>query len=258
MMTIDELLLAIRNKDSSIVEISKLRTIDPLTLRSKLLLHLPQFDNPIERIDFELETMASSIEKKQLPYKEWLVSPPVPILPLQELEFGGLSTELAKIFHEDFHYIGSFHPGDHYCLKYQERIVAMGSIDKDIFTRFFAFRWALPNIFSFFWSKLRRVTTPQQKIFSSYINPNLGFSGGSFKGAGFNKIPNTWIFPTYAYLEGIYRTSRFWRENYGTNSPKKLAKIIGPSYVRSKMLFKPLDLLVWRPALDNNSRMRYN
>src|SRR5262249_15782306 len=148
------------------------RAIDPLTLRTQLLLHLPRLfatdGLPSER-DIQQEILAVSdfVEDKQRPYAQWLKPPDKPI-PLSDLEFVSLDAETARVFHECFHYVGSFRPGEHFAFqeKASGRVVCIGSIagfdlkhaedriapyiDSGsvlVFSRFFTFRWAPKNTF---------------------------------------------------------------------------------------------------------------
>ncbi len=248
-MTIDELLALVKSHEDRILFCAQARRIDPLTLRCQLLLHLPLpaaigFDN-------ELAIAAAVVEEKQRPYATWLVPPQKPVL-LDNLDFGPLHEITAKPFHERFHHVGSFRPGQHYAFwdRTTGRLVCMGSVssfDLDhvrekigdiapesvlMFSRFFAFRWAPKNIFSYFWSKLRGhlIKNYGTNLMFSFINPNLGFDAASHKACQW--VPFAYEEGTnYMYLDGRYRTMRFVLQNPNT------------SYEVSTMDLKPLLIL---------------
>jgi len=80
------------------------------------------------------------------------------------------------------------------------------------------------------------------KLMFSFINPNLGFSASSHKGAH-------WILfahekgTRYMYLDGRYRTMRFFVENYGMSDADKLRKKLGDSFEVSTIDLDPMWLL---------------
>jgi len=125
---------------------------------------------------------------------------------LGDLEFVSLDADVAKIYHERFHYIGSSRPGHHFAFQDRNsgRIVCVGSVASFdlkhaeqkiaphvdprsvlMLSRFFAFRWAPQNTFSHFHGKLRLQLMKEfdTKLMFSFINPNVGFNGSSHKGA---------------------------------------------------------------------------
>ena len=92
-----------------------------------------------------------------------------------------------------------------------------------VLSRFFAFRWAPENTFSHFHGKLRHQLIKEfdTKLIFSFINPNLGFNASSHKGAHwilFAREAGT----RYMYLDGRYRTMRFFVQNYGMSDAKEL------------------------------------
>ena len=266
--SIDDLIALVRAHEDNIFSRARERAIDPLTLRSQLLLHLPRLvtadDFPGES-DIQQEILAVSdfLEERQRPYAQWLQQPERPIA-LGDLEFISLDTDTAKIYHESLHYVGSYRPGQHFAFrdKNSGRIVCIGSVASfdlkhaeekiapyvdprsvSVLSRFFAFRWAPKNIFSHFHGKLRLQLMKEHdtKLMFSFINPNLGFNASSHKGAHwtvFAREEGT----RYMYLDGRYRTMRFFVKNYGVSDPAKLKEKLGRSFVVSTMDLHPMEL----------------
>jgi hypothetical protein len=76
----------------------------------------------------------------------------------------------------------------------------------------------------------------------SFVNPNLGFNASSYKSAN-------WILfareaaTRYMYLDGRYRTMRFFVNNHGTSDPDQLRKKLGHSFQVSTVDLHPMLLL---------------
>ena len=267
--SIDDLIELLRVNENAIFSLASERAIDPLTLRTQLLLHLPRLFStdglPSER-DIQREILAVSdfVEERQRPYAQWLKPPDGPIA-LSDLEFVSLDAETARVFHECFHYVGSFRPGDHYAFreKASGRVVCIGSVasfdlkhaeDKIapyidpgsvlVFSRFFTFRWAPKNTFSHFWGKLRRQLRKEREtsLMFSFVNPNLGFNACSHKAAQWQLFAQE-AGTHYMYLDGRYRTMRFFVNNYGTSDADQLRKTLGRSFEVSTMELDPMLLL---------------
>jgi hypothetical protein len=267
--SIDGLIAYVRAHEARIFSHAQEQAIDPLTLRCKLLLQLPRLVTadalPGERaIEQEIVDVADLVEESQRPYAQWLKSPERPIA-LGDLEFVPIHDATAKIYHECFHYIGSYRPGRHFAFqdKNSGRIVCIGSVasfdleePKEkirpnidprsvlVFSRFFAFRWAPKNIFSHFWGKLQRQLKQERDIelMFSFINPNVGFNGCSHKAAQWKDFGRE-AATRYMYLDGRYRPMRFFVNNYGTSDAVELNKKLGASFEVSTMELDPMWLL---------------
>jgi hypothetical protein len=267
--SIDGLIALVRSHEDDIFSYARQRAIDPLTLRTQLLLHLPRLvtagDLPCER-DFqdEIQAVADFLEQSQRPYAQWLEQPERPVA-LSDLEFVSLDAEIAKIYHESLHYVGSYRPGLHFAFRDKKsgRIVCIGSVANFdlrhaeekiaphvdpgsvfVLSRFFAFRWAPQNVFSHFHGKLRLqlMKDHDTKLMFSFINPNLGFNASSHKGAHWTLFARE-AGTRYMYLDGRYRTMRFFVRNFGMSDPIKLEEQLGPSFVVSKLNLHPMWLL---------------
>lgn len=266
--SIDDLIALVRTHEDNIFSHALKRAIDPLTLRTQLLLHLPRlvtanyFPSAYD-IERELVAISDLIEERQHPYPHWLKRPEEPIA-LSDLEFVELDADIAKIYHTSFHYVGSYRPGIHFAFrdKNSGRIVCIGSVanfdlkhaeekiaaDVDprsvlVLSRFFAFRWAPENTFSHFHGKLRLklIKDFDTKLIFSFINPNLGFNASSHKGAHwilFAREAGT----RYMYLDGHYRTMRFFVQNYRMSEAKELKEKLGDSFEVSTVDLHPMSL----------------
>jgi hypothetical protein len=267
--SIDDLIALVRTHEDSIFSHARERSIDPLTLRTQLLLHLPRLVKPGYFpdewvIQKEILAVSDFLEESQRPYAQWLKQPESPIA-LSDLVFVSLDAEIARIYHERFHYVGSYRPGRHFAFKDKNsgRIVCIGSVaDFDlnhaaekiaphvdpqsvlVLSRFFAFRWAPENTFSYFHGKLRLqlINECDTKLMFSFINPNLGFNAGSHKGAHWVLFAHE-MGTRYMYLDGRYRTMRFFIQNYGMSDAKELKAKLGDSFEVSTVDLHPMSLL---------------
>src|SRR6266436_9868536 len=270
--SIDDLIARVRANEDNIFSHARERAIDPLALRCRLLLNLPRLVTadglPGER-DIQQEILAvcdfleESKRRCEREYTQSLEPPERPIA-LGDLEFGPLDADTAKMYHESFHYIGSYRPGHHFAFrdKSSGRIVCIGSVasfdlkhaeekiaphvdPRSVFvlSRFFAFRWAPKNIFSHFHGKLRLQLMKEfdTKLMFSFINPNLGFNASSHKGAHWTVFARE-AGTRYMYLDGRYRTMRYFVQNHGTSDVSQLKKKLDPSFVVSSMDLHPMEL----------------
>jgi hypothetical protein len=267
--SIDDLIALVRGREEKIFSYARERAIDPLTLRTQLLLHIPRLvtaddfpgDGDIQR---EIRVISDLLEKSQRPYAQWLKQPEKAIA-LGDLEFISLDADIAKIYHESLHYVGSYRPGHHFAFrdKNSGRIVCVGSVasfdlkhaeekiaphidSRSVFvlSRFFAFRWAPQNTFSHFHGKLRLRLMKEYdtKLMFSFINPNLGFNASSHTGAHWTVFAHE-AGTRYMYLDGRYRTMRFFIKNYGTSDVARLKKKLGHSFWVSTIDLHPMKLL---------------
>lgn len=268
--SIDDLIAIVRANEDNVFSHARARAVDPLTLRSQILLHLPRLvtaDYFPDARDIGREVQAASdfLEEIQRPHAEWLKQPESPIA-LDDLEFVTLDAEIARIYHESFHYIGSYRPGHHFAFRVKNsgRLVCIGSVanfdlkhaeekiaphvDPNsvlVLSRFFAFRWAPQNTFSHFHGKLRLQLMKDfdTRLMFSFINPNLGFNGCSHQGAA-HWVPFAREKATrYMYLDGRYRPMRFFVNRYGTSDVAELKKKLGHSFEVSTMDLDPMLLL---------------
>ena len=246
-----------------------MHNIDPLALRSQTLLHLPRLSadggtpGPGDFRD-EMFRLAALLQARTKNYAHHL-APPRTELTLDHLEFIKLDETIARMVHENFHYVGAFRSGFHfgYLDKTSGKIVCIGSVAlcdlahvldkiKDkitpaeafTYTRFFAFRWAPANTFSHFTKRLVRHLSKDfdTKILFTFINPNLGFNGGSHLGAGFRLFALE-EGTNYMYFNSRYQTMRHLIQTHGTSDPTKLRALLGDSFLVSQEKLLPMEIL---------------
>jgi len=246
-----------------------MHNIDPLALRSQTLLHIPRLSadggvpGPGDFRD-EMFRLAALLQARTKNTAHHLI-PPRTELTLDHLEFTELDETIAKKLHENFHYVGSLRPGFHfgYLDKPSGKIVCIGSVAlcdlahvldkiKDkispkeamTYTRFFAFRWAPANTFSHFTRRLSNylIKNFSTKILFTFINPNLGFSGGSHLAAGF-KLFALEQGTHYMYFNSRYLTMRHLIQTHGTSDPVKLRALLGNSFLVSREKLLPMEIL---------------
>jgi hypothetical protein len=76
----------------------------------------------------------------------------------------------------------------------------------------------------------------------SFINRNVAFDARSHKAAGWTTFAHE-EGTHYMYLDGRYRTMRFFVDNYGTSDPDQLRKRLCHSFQVSTVNFHPMLLL---------------
>jgi hypothetical protein len=265
---IDNLIALVRSHEKMLAALAGGSMIDELTLGCQLLLHLPrlviehQLPSSAELLR-EAERLKERLVEKQRPYAMWHQVQEIDIS-VNDLDFVPLDEERAKIFHEHFHYVGSYRPGIHYALIHQAsgKLACMGSVAEfDLHhaaekipsylksesiaaaSRFFAFRWAPKNCFSFFWRKMAQHLKAKYRmeLLMSFINPNIGFAGSSH-------LATQWSLfaleegAQYLYVDGNYRTARQLLREFGTSNVSALQKVLGKRLEVSIIVMHPLRL----------------
>jgi hypothetical protein len=189
-----------------------------------------------------------------------------------------MDEETARIVLERFHYLGSHRLQSQHHGTFAEdgelsRLAAVFSVspldvrtianalpdgvtgaEVVVLSRVFAFDWAPSNTLSFAMGKLirglRRRPDPP-KLVVTYVNPNVGFSGASYRASN-------WMLwareagTRYAYLDRDYITDRALLRRFGTTDPNKLAASLRKRLVFSRMKLSPLDLYAY--PIDRNLR----
>jgi hypothetical protein len=87
-----------------------------------------------------------------------------------------------------------------------------------------------------------RSEQPQVRLLLTYLDPNLGFTGASYRAASW------WLFAEeakerYLYLDSSYVTDREMLRAWGTNDFDHLRSMLGPRIERSKHTLAPLQVL---------------
>lgn len=248
---------------------------DPFEVRLQLLLHLPRFRQICPEIVFcEIEHVSGILRKRIRGYEKWLNPTFDPLESPYDTRFDEISEAEAKIIHQHFHYIGSARDNSlHFGLitQFTHRICALLSystfdlshmydqlpaeISPDeviVLSRVYAFHWSPKNQISFMLGRAWRWFAENRldvKMFITYVNPNLGFTGASYRASN-------WVYfgaehgTRYAYLDGEYITDRELVRKHHTSNPQKLGSKLGEHFTVSQTPLKPLDLYVYFPNKD--------
>lgn len=220
---------------------SEASATDPSALLKQLSLHLPRFAasqlDDRELVLREAQRLARKLKRLQAPHLQQVPSPSP--ARLADLQFCRLADEVAEPILNGFHYILSFREDSlHFGLKRpsEEWPVIMASLspfdlnnvepalaaDRQtvrplVLSRVFAFPAVPRNAFSFLMSRVRQWLAshlPEVNILLTYINPNIGFSGSSYKADNW-KLMGQEHGTRYLYLEDDYKTDRFLYRHFG-------------------------------------------
>src|SRR5258706_1434031 len=229
--------------------------VDSVTLRAKWYLNHPI---PVVLTSENLNLItriSTTLLDQQKPYQG--LSEPLEISNVSELDFTEVDEATAEIIHKYFHYIGHYRPVKHFALSKNNKIVCLGSIDKCdlaylkgilpnsiVFTRFFAFRWAPRNCFSYFCSKLiKHLKYHGTETLISFVNPNLGFSGSAYNKEQWKLIAFEHG-TQYTYINNTYTTVTELVTKYGTSDIDILKYKLGVA-VRQSEVLEPLHLYAY-------------
>jgi hypothetical protein len=109
-----------------------------------------------------------------------------------------------------------------------------------VISRVFVFEGAPNNCISYL---LSRVAQAERRIgvtdFITYVNPNMGFTGGSYRASGWQPLgdePGT----TYRYLDGRYITDRRLASEFGKHDDVAYRRLLGRRFAVSTMPLAPL------------------
>jgi hypothetical protein len=151
-----------------------------------------------------------------------------------DVSFGEVGAATARIIHERFHYIGSFREGIHFGLfeksvppsfplpvamatlsamdvgHLQTLLSDLGGDSKGlILSRLYAFDGASRNAISHLLGGISRWVSnniPDVRMLFTYVNPNLGFTGVSYKASNWKETATKSI--SYRYLNEQYVSAR--------------------------------------------------
>jgi hypothetical protein len=230
-------------------------------LQLQALLHLPRIADPGGRVSAE----AARAEVLRLaplvpPSPEW-TSPKW--CATDDWRVRVVDDGVARPILERFHYLRSFRENSRYfglCGHDLDLPVALASTSANdvellagmalrdgvtsaqskVVSRVFAFPAAPPNAISMLLGHVGRFERHDGvRMLLTYLNPNLGFNGGSYRASNWaltGEEPGT----AYDYVDGIYVTGRALEHRYGTADPAGLRQVLGSRYERSHMHLRPL------------------
>ena len=115
-------------------------------------------------------------------------------------------------------------------------------------------RWSPQNTLSYVMAKAIRLlrseaTCPQ--ILLTYVNPNVGFDGASYRAANWT-LYGLERGTRYAYLDSVYVTDRELTAQFGTSDAGMLTELLGDHIAFSIMNLRPLEMYGY--ALDHRLR----
>ena len=179
---------------------------------------------------------------------------------LKDLEFVELSNEHADMIFGNLHYLRSARPGSlNFALVDRDeglpytlcsvsplewklvgrQITAQFGIPQtavwDV-SRVFSFDLAPPNAISYLLGKVRnrfRTGTEGVKLLATAVDPNLGFSGASYRAANWEGWMTVQPRP-YLYVNRRYASPRQLRGLYGTANPAELQERFGHRFEQSR------------------------
>lgn len=209
--------------------------VAPRALEIEALLHLPRLAGADGGVAWptaaeEIARLSRRLQALAEPTAELARAPSI-APELRNLRFDAVDEEIAATIMRRFHYLhsprlGSLHFGSHIS---DGRVAALASLSELdlptvaaslpfsisadetlVVSRVFAFDWAPQNTISHLFGRLERVLRaerPDIRFLVTYLNPNLGFDGASYRAA------NWFLFAhetgtQYAYLDGDYLTDR--------------------------------------------------
>jgi hypothetical protein len=220
--------LALIARDSGIVDLS--------LLLQQLSMHLPRFA-PDEAVSphivlAEARRLASRLSRLQSPYLNRL--PTVPeATSSTDLVFSTISEDIACTIHRAFHYLLSFREKScHFGLssvsgsRWPVAMCSLAPFDllnmeaalanqgfspetAAVIARVYAFPGAPRNSITFLFGKTRRWLRdhrPMTRVLLTYLNPNVGFTGLSYRADNWSLLGHERTH--YSYFEGDYITER--------------------------------------------------
>ncbi len=240
-------------------------------------LHLPLLYSRAEvpatgDIDRLLDGLAQREALALQGYRHWFA--PTQAAPdLRTMRLVPLDPAAADVIFARFHYIRSARrDADHWALVDGTRVIAAASISPCdlshlgslpagialnqacVLSRVYAFPDAPRNTLSFMFAKLATLAAEAgQRIMLTYVNPNLGFTGVSYRAANwslFGREHGT----RYQYLNGLYVTDRCLDAQYGTAEPGTLRSLLEDRYDCVSIGLAPLLLFAY--VLDERERAR--
>jgi hypothetical protein len=234
-------------------------------LRPRVLLHLPRLADETGRLPvIEAEAEVRRLAAEEAPTPSWMQAPAEPPEHATDLRLGNLEEARARTVLERLHYLRSHRPGSLYLAGFAaDRVAALltfsaldlgriastlpHSLDAEevlVLSRVYAAGWAPRNSLSRLLAQAgRRLRehTHELKLLLTYLNPNVGFDGASYKAANwtlYGRERQT----RYAYLDASYATDRELTRRFGTSNAGELRRSLGRRVAFSRMPLTPLKI----------------
>lgn len=237
----------------------------------RTLLHLPRVAGyrgqvSMRQIDQELMHRARDLRRDIAAVRRELV--PTEKVALDDLRFAELDAADAELIFSKLHYLRSARPGslNFALVDSAGRPYSLASVSPlewklvgrqlssqfgvshtavwDV-SRVYSFDLAPANAISYLLAKVRsrfRTGSEGVKLLVTAVDPNLGFSGSSYRAANWQQWMTVQPRP-YLYLDRRYASPRQLRGRFGTASPNELVKQLGNRFEQSRA--KLLDSTIY-------------
>jgi len=245
---------------------------DLVSIQQQLSMHLPRFSSEdnfsVPIVLLEAERLADRLCALRNNYRPalhpWSAMPQLRSLQLEQIDTG-----LARIIFDRYHYLLSHRTdtlslGLRFGAQSDWPFVAVSLSPYDlsnmsnrlpcganrdnvmVLSRLFAFPGVPRNVISYFLGKLRSYlvdTHPHVRYLLTYVNPNVGFDGASYRADNWQLLGHE-LGTMYYYVDQNYRTDRGLAQEYGTAGSDILASRLGNRFLRSCHVLKPLFVFV--------------
>jgi hypothetical protein len=253
-----------------VAQVAIAESLSPLALRLEALLHLPRVADAHgavewDRANAELQALAADLRNRTLPVQNLATPPRVQIESPRRMTVEE-SDVVARTILTRFHYLGSFRYRSRHLVAWAPdgRPAALASVSPfdvptirnvlpaaltdgeiRVLSRVFAFDWAPRNTLTWMFGRVARVLASPEggtvKLLLTYVNPNMGFSGASYRAGNWTLIARE-TGTRYAYLDGRYITDRELIRRHGTSDPEVLLPRLGPRLEYSTKHQRPLEI----------------
>jgi hypothetical protein len=238
--------------------------VEPRALMVRTLLHLPRvagYRGQVSRrqIDNELRHRARDLQRDIAAVRgNRLV--PADKVELKDLRFVELPTDRADPIFSRLHYLRSARPESlnfalvdpatdrpytmcsvsplEWKLVGRQLSQQFGAVHSSVWdvSRVFSFDLAPPNAISYLLAKVRarfRTGAEGVKLLVTAVDPNLGFTGSSYRAANWESWMTVQPRP-YLYLDRRYASPRQLRARFGTANPGELKERLGHRFEQSR------------------------
>jgi hypothetical protein len=250
--------------------------VGPRALMVRTRLHLPRLTRSLDRANDHRVRRAIRLCASRLGDETRRAAAHVPVGPfaLCDLRFEQIEEERARPLLLNLHYLRTVHPGSLYFGLVEPvgglpiALCSLSTIEWPRLvgglSRFFGLRseevWdvsrmyslddAPANSISFLLARVRnwvRVNRPDVTTFTTVVDPNLGFTGSSYRAANWQQWMTIQARP-YLYDNGWFVTPRQLRDRYRTSNFEELKRLSARRFEKSRM---PLsDSLLFGCRLD--------
>jgi hypothetical protein len=201
-------------------------------------LHLPRLGPEEITSEIGIMTEVNRVAQRTRSARWAYLSSPIPYRPLplkhNSARFMSIESGVARIIHERFHYVGSFRDGlhfgifDEYLSPSHSLPVVMATVSEldvehlrslmpnlgdrgkaAVLSRVYSFDHAPRNGISYLLGRITdwlKTNLPEVRVLFTYVNPNLGFTGVSYRAANWKEISEKSV--SYRYIDSNYVSAR--------------------------------------------------